>query len=566
MNKPALPVLHPDILQYIKEIDYGLIPFYSPSINRYVLIIKTNKEYILSVDVNNEIKCYLIKSAYSITNYLGLVTAVFDDHEEPLTIRTPLFSDDPMLIDTTELFSQEKFDIFFFDENSSEMLRVKAVNSDYQRFGNEITQAVFPKFQQDKILKTWEDIVKQFGSRAKEDDINSFTIKIHDKIYLDKSGLIRERNPGSMQEEEIVGLFRRIFKKHEIYLNPTRADKMKKEKRELVDILIVTNDLMIFVQAKDSPNTPNSLKRSMDRKRKTIRNHIEKATNQLRGALNYVRSHDGITILLNKKPVTIKRGKRQLIGIVIVQELFDHDFLECSAPVLKLVRELDTVVINLLDYPQLHILTKNLTTPERFFWGLVDSLEMALEKNQFPRSVFSGNYPILVDIEKQRIEDFFQHDDGYKNMSDDEKKQLFASVRKISRTRRRYKEAEFESQIPFEDFYKHMKARHRELEDDDTTDADCAEFYLGFLNALNNLNVPEMQNCIMYFTGGIYVRIWNISTPKYPVAKPYMIILSKDEKLCVTEEELNEYIQEWDKNNTFYYIETQDNRCRVYYY
>ena len=528
MNKPVLPILHPDILQYIKEVDYGLIPFYSPSINRYVLVIKTNKEYILSVDVNNEFKCYFIKDADSKTNYIGLVTAVFDDSEEPLTIRSPLFSDDPMLTDITELFSQEKFDLFFFDENNYEMLRAKAINNDYQRFGNEITQAVFPKFQQDKILKVWENIIKQFGSRTKEDDINSFKIKVYDKIYLDKSALIREGDPGPMQEEEIAGLFRRIFKEHEIYLNPIRADKNKKEKRELVDILIVTNHVMIFVQAKDSPNTPDSLKRSIDRKRQTIRNHINKATNQLRGTLNYVRNHNDVTILLNKKSVTIKRGNRQLIGLIIVQELFDDDCFECSAPVLNLVRELK-IQINLLDYPQLHILTKNLSTPAKFFWGLHDAFETALEKDHFPRSVFSGDEGALVDIEKQKPDDFFQHDDGYENMSLDEKKQLWTCIEKISKTRRRYKEAELESQMPFKDFYELMKIRHKKLENSEEIDGDYAEFYIRFLDAFNNLNTSEMQN-----------RISNESTKK---GKTMACITSENvtpEKIMLLINEINE--------------------------
>ena len=576
MNKPILPVFHPNIMRDIEEINYGLIPFFSPSSNKYVLVVKTTKENILSVDVRNEFKCYLVKNTSSIRNYLGLVTAFFDDIDEPSTIRTPLFSDDPMLVDIIKLFSQQNFDIFFFDENNSEMLRAKAINVDHQRFNNKITRATFPKFQQDKILKTWEDIARQFALRTEEDDFNSFEIKIHDKIYINESGLIRERNPGSMQEEEITELFRRIFKKHEIYLNPIRADKIKKEKRELVDILIITNNVMLFVQAKDSPNTPDSIERSMDRRRKTIRNHIKKANNQLRGSLKYARNHDGVTILLNRKPVHIKLGKRQPIGLIVVQELLDNDCLECGAPVLKLVKELNLPVI-LLDYPQLHILTKNIKMSSGFFWSLFDMVETALENNHFPRYVFSGNKEVLVDIEEQELNNFFQHDDRYWNMSDEEANQLFTNIRKISRTRRRYKESHLESQMSFKDFYDHIKIKHKEeLEDyyryegfaDNGKEIDikCVKFYIGFLTVLNNLNPSEMQNRIMYFIGGVYVRIWNISTPKYPIVKPYMVTLSKDEKFCATEEELKGWTQKWNKSNTFYYIETQDNRCRVYYY
>lgn len=576
MNKLALPTFHPEILHDIQELDYGLMPLFSPGANKYLLVIKATKEIILSAHVNKEFRIYLFKDSNSAMNPPSLVAAFFDDFDEPLSIYTPLYSDDPVLVNIPKVLSQESFYIFFFDETNTEMLRVRVINTEFQRFRSEIVQTTLPRMQRDKFLEVRGNILRQFGLRTKEDDINSFKIKILDEIYLDKSGLIRDGDPGPMQEEEIAGLFRRIFEEHEIYLNPLRADKIKKEKRELVDILIITDRIMLFVQAKDSPNTSDSLKRSMDRKRTTIRNHIKKATNQLRGTLNYARSHDGVTILLNKKPITIKRGNRQLIGIVIVQELLDYDYLECSAPVLKLVRELE-LPINLLDYPQLHILTKNLTTPARFIWGLFDALETALEKDQFPRSVFSGNEEILVDIEKQKTDDFFQHDNKYYNMSRNEKEQLFAGIRKISKTRRKYEEAKLESQMPFKNFYNHTKIKHKEemedyykyegvLDDDKEVDSDCAEFYQEFLGVFNSLNTSEMQNRIMYFIGGIYVRIWNISTPAHPVVKPYMVTLSKDEKFCATEEELKEWTQKWDKNNTFYYIETQDNRCRIYYY
>lgn len=146
---------------------------------------------------------------------------------------------------------------------------------------------------------------------------------------------------------------------------------------------------MFFIQAKDSPNTKDMLHRSIDRKRKTIRGHIKKATDQMRGALTYARDHEGITILLDGKPVTIQLGDRQIVGLVMVKEIFDDDYPECSAPVLSLVRELD-LPINLLDYPQLHVLTHNLATPAHFINGLFNALDMALEHEQFPKSVFSG--------------------------------------------------------------------------------------------------------------------------------------------------------------------------------
>jgi hypothetical protein len=407
----VLSILYPEIPHYLHDFDYGLMPFYLPKENKYILIIKGTKEGILTARINNEFSLHLIKDPDQPELCLGIVTAFFDDHDEPLTISTPLFSNDQMLVDMSNLLSQEIFDVYFFDENNFEMLGANAVNSDFERFKSNIDQSSFTDFKQDKILETWKKFDRQFSLRTKDDDINSFIIKIDNRLYPDDvmimdvrenfsgfndgensiavTSLDRDGDPGPMQEKDIARLFRRLFEKNEIYLNPFRADDEKKEKRELVDVLIITEHIMLFVQAKDSPNTEDSLKRSIDRKRQTIRGHIQKATYQMRGALCYARDHDGVTILLDKIPVTIKRGTRQLIGLIVVKELFDDDYPACSTPVLKLVRELE-LPINLLDYSQLHVLTQNFTTPTHFINGLFNALDLALEHEQFPKSVFSG--------------------------------------------------------------------------------------------------------------------------------------------------------------------------------
>lgn len=405
-----LSVLHPEIIYHLHDFNYGLMPIYLPTEKKYILVIKATKEGILTVSVNNAFKVYLIKSISKGYSHLGLVTAFFDDHDEPLTIMTPLFSNDERLKCITSLFSQEKFEVYFFDENNYELLGAKIHNEHFNRFSKEINTATLPEFQENNTLNIWKGIENQFGLRTVDDDCNAYEMKLEDRLYPDDvmimdirenfsgfndsqnniaiTSLERDGDPGPMQEKDIARLFRRLYEKNEIFLNPFRADDAKKEKRELVDILIVTEHVMLFVQAKDSPNTADMLQRSIERKRKTIRGHIKKATDQVRGALCYARDNDGITISINDNPVTIKRNGRQLVGLIVVKELFDDDYPECSAPVLKLVRELD-LPINLLDYPQLHILTQNFTTQIAFINGLFDALDMALDHEQFPKSVFS---------------------------------------------------------------------------------------------------------------------------------------------------------------------------------
>jgi hypothetical protein len=96
-----------------------------------------------------------------------------------------------------------------------------------------------------------------------------------------------------------------------------------------------------------------------------------------------------VTILSEETSLKIDLNDRQIVGLVMVKELFDDDYPECSSPVLSLVRELE-LPVSLLDYPQLHVLTQNLSAPHNFINGLYDALDMALEHDQFPKSVFSG--------------------------------------------------------------------------------------------------------------------------------------------------------------------------------
>jgi hypothetical protein len=406
-EKIMMSILYPEIMSCAQELTYGLMPAYCPQKNKFILIIKATKEMILTASINNFFKIYPIKDISDDTVYLGLVIGFFDDHDEPLTITTPLFSDDQMIADIKGLLSQETFDVYFFDENNFELLGASAKNKDFERFSKKMNDCSFFNLKDHNILENWDKINKIFSLRTQEDDINAYEIGLNDRLYPDDMMItdLRERfsgfndraeslavtslqrvDPGPMQEKDIARLLRRIFDREDIYVNPYRTDTNK----ELSDVLVVTDSVMLFVQAKDSPNTKDMLRRSLDRKHQTIRNHIQNAANQMRGALIYARDNKSVTILSNNQRVTIPLNSRQIAGLVLVKELFDDDYPACSAPVLKLVREIE-LPIGLLDYSQLHVLTQNLRTPARFINGLYDALDMALEHEQFPKSVWSGN-------------------------------------------------------------------------------------------------------------------------------------------------------------------------------
>ena len=405
-----LSVLHPEVLSYFRDFNYGLMPIFITKENKFCLIVKATKEMILTAKINNQFKVYHIKDSMGDGFCLGLISAFFDDHDEPLTMTTPLFSGDEMLSYILSVFSQPEFEIYFFDENNYELLGVKGKNSEYLRFGKEISAALLSKHDPHTTLKHWEKMGAEFGRRTQNDDLTAFTIDCSERLYPDDimimdlrdkfygyndhekniatSSLERDGNPGPMQEKDIARFLLRVFDKKCLYLNPQRADTGK----ELVDVMVVTDKIIFFVQAKDSPNTKEMLQRDIKRKRITIRKHVQKASSQVKGALSYARESGGVTIITSNGTESISLDGKKLIGLIVVKELFDDDYKECSTPILKVVGDLG-LPVGLFSYSQLNVLTQRLGTPALFIDGLHRALVVALEHKQFPKLVHSGTVP-----------------------------------------------------------------------------------------------------------------------------------------------------------------------------
>jgi hypothetical protein len=193
---------------------------------------------------------------------------------------------------------------------------------------------------------------------------------------------LERQDPGPLQERDIAALLRRVFGHDAVLLNPLRADTGK----ELTDVLVMASDVILLVQAKDSPNTDAALNRSIVRKQSTIRGHIEKGARQLQGALQFVMSGetkirrvDGI--------VAIEIGARALRGALIVRELFDDDYKASSKPVLKVSLQTQVPCV-LLDYAGLLAMARNLPTSEQLINGFDRLHAVALQHGEFPKPRF----------------------------------------------------------------------------------------------------------------------------------------------------------------------------------
>ena len=400
-----LSLNHPHILQDIRRLGYGLMPLLKTD-GSGVLVLKANKEAILTARTNNAMKIYLLKDYAGPASHLGLMTVFFEDAQEPMSLRSLLFANDAFLEEATAVLSRPAFELYFFDEHDRELMGVRVTHDDASRFRDEIARASFAPFDQVTFQDMADRLQTRFSIRDAADDAAAFTLQLGERLYPDDLVLIDGRpeayrfqnaegrtaisqlvrlDPGPAQERDIAVMLGRAFPAESIYLNPFRADTGK----ELTDVLVVTDQVILFIEAKDSPNTVASLNRSIDRKRLAIRNHIAKATQQLSGGLSYARSQDGVTIRSADGPLTMPLAGRQLLGLVVVREMFDDDHVACSEPVLALKDALQLPVI-LTDYPGLHIISLNLRTPARFINALHELFDVAVEHGEFPKSAWNG--------------------------------------------------------------------------------------------------------------------------------------------------------------------------------
>tara|TARA_R110000772_G_scaffold207017_1_gene317585 strand:+ start:4487 stop:5722 length:1236 start_codon:yes stop_codon:yes gene_type:complete len=393
----------PQILSHLGQLAHGLQPVKLLPDGRFCLIIKVGKEAILTARLNRQVKIYIIPDLDAPDRIHGFITAFFDDHDEPMVIFTPLFADDELAADLGLLLKQGAFDLYFFDEHDREMFGVCAV-VDAERFGTAWSTANLAELDLTRAAEILASMSDWFGLRTEADDDAAFTVDFEEDLYTadllfidarpeaaDFAGAnmeasinsLERSDPGAFQERDIALLLRRAFPADSIFLNPIRDDTRK----ELTDILCVTDDFILVVQAKDSPNTEQSLRRSIDRKRSTIRAHIKKGAAQLRGAIKYILERDAIVIREEGEPQRVAVAGKYICGLVIVREMFDDDHQSCSSPVLAAAQACEAPTV-LLEYQALHTMALRLPSPERLMSGLFQLFDVAIEKGEYPKPRF----------------------------------------------------------------------------------------------------------------------------------------------------------------------------------
>lgn len=393
-----LTIRYPQVVPIIEELSPGLWPISFRDESRPNLIIKTTKEMLLAAKVNGGFKIYVIPLVLADRPTVGLMSAFFDDEDEPLVIFTPLFKEENIdrLIGT---LLQSPVDIHFFDEHDRELLgytcKVEIPSIAKDRLAN----ASLISFNLSLARLAHDQLQSSFGARSHVDDLDAISVLFteslipEDLVILDArpegndfqgsapfsfSHLEREE-PGAFQERDIARLLGRLFAPTHIYMNPLRIT----DNEEFADLLLITDSEIIILQAKDSPNTEAVLRNTIQRKRLTARKALTKAINQTKGAVRYLRSMSPLKITVSGERVEIDITNHRLRALIVLKELFNDEYSIYSPPILDLSRETGVPCIA-LDYGELQMYTQ-LRSQSHFFEAFDVVYSHGSKTGEFPK-------------------------------------------------------------------------------------------------------------------------------------------------------------------------------------
>ncbi|MEI7228668.1 hypothetical protein [Pectobacterium carotovorum] len=334
-----LSLHNPRIKDILEQHDIGLLALRTDA-DKLILILKMSKEALLAMKTCNGFKLSFVEYEVNGIRAHALLTLIYDIPDEPLSLTSTLY-DIEQSKDLIELLSQEEFQIYGFDEHNREFFGHLAKIEDAEKF-QEFKKSLILRARQSDVESDFENIVNVHYHTAKDKNAqNTFSVDFTSPIYtefshfIDTTNLIctpsselrplyytlERKEPGDQQELDIFLLLERIFPDDDIFLNPMRLDNGE----EFSDILVITEEHALIIQAKDSPNIVSSLSTSIDRKKSKTLSHLDKAARQLTGAINHAKQNRILKFKLNDEIIEVDLLDRKLVGLAIVKELFDED-------------------------------------------------------------------------------------------------------------------------------------------------------------------------------------------------------------------------------------------------
>ena len=376
-----LTITNPEVVDTLVDFPGGLWPIRRRGDSRMILVVKAPREMAQTAKLRGGFRFYLVPVRVGVVATYGLLTAFFDDNDEPLVIRTPLFNEE-ITRDFLLLLSSDSFYVHFFDERNRELLGFRAENSNAHRFRALSNTIRFVSPTLDRARQFLDEMQFWSSARSPSDAAAAFTIHLRERLFPDRLAEHVD-NPGDLNEPDIATALHRPFGGDHVFTNPIRADNG----REFVDVLVATTKTLLLIQAKDSPSTELALTRNIVRKKAISAKHIGRATGQLKGSINHLRSGESIEIITDGKRRNVSMSGRDVFGLVIVKELFDPGRPPCSPLVLTVFGETGIPCL-LLDHVEFQQLTFFRSTEESFMRTLGEIFSVACADGVSPRSRF----------------------------------------------------------------------------------------------------------------------------------------------------------------------------------
>ncbi|WP_215407518.1 hypothetical protein [Janthinobacterium sp. JC611] len=398
-------ILYPEIVDEVLSMPGGIHGFQMKDEPVPFFIVKMLHQYLLTAKMNSGFKVYVIPLKVSGMATVGLMTAFFDDPDNPLTIWTAL-ADDRASKEIVAALLSGNLRVYLFDEHNREFLGYAASVEVPVKTRELLGGSGFYVLSHQIIHELTNDAATWFGIRSNLDDADAISINFDEPLYPDAVDVIDARRvnyafhgakgfghttliktePGQFQEIDIILSLQRIFSPSQIYHAPKRVY----DKEEIADIIVITDEVCIIIQAKDSPNTEKMLRNSLDRKRLKAIKQIKEGVSQASGAIGYLDKIQPLKMIIDDEEITIDLAKRSILSLVIVRELFNDSFEEYSKSLFELFDKINLPCVA-LDYAELNRYTSYCEDANEFVNAYFEVFNFALDNGIFPRLRFGKN-------------------------------------------------------------------------------------------------------------------------------------------------------------------------------
>ncbi|VVN23890.1 hypothetical protein [Pseudomonas fluorescens] len=396
-----LSLKHPELNQILSSLPVGLLTARTDE-NKLILILKLSKEMILAAKITRGFRISFVPYSVNEKNHHALLVLFPDNFEEPLSL-VHSFYENLKSRELLELFSQDTFQSYFFDEHNRELLACNSFLPNLEQFRNLATELNPGQESDHPTSMTFEEVNEWYSDAPDNNASNTFEVTFSSDVYpaithfIDSTQAfspmpgdlsfvhysLERTEPGDQQELDILLLLKKIIPDADFYLNPVRTDT----KKEFVDVLAANDSHVLFVQAKDSPNTESLLRTSIPRKASKTLAHLKKAVEQMKGAFNHHKKNPVLKFSGEQKECVVDVGEREVLGLIVVKELFAED-AEKYWEAIESIFAITGMRCLIVDYTELHLYS-NETNADSFFPTLEFLHTNMMEKKQFIRARFN---------------------------------------------------------------------------------------------------------------------------------------------------------------------------------